>query len=166
MLSLSFRVQAYDEEIASKLVSMTQTEDAEIVNEDSPFKTKRLIVETYENIELMGAVDYVKDDGYYILQYKNEEDTQKAYEYYSLLESVEYVEVDAVIKSEAVSDYSYVSWGGEAMDVGSYSNYLNESIGKNNLKEIIINNLKPLDNLIGRVKNPGVPAGMLVFEWV
>lgn len=26
-----------------------------------------------------------------------------------------------------------------------------------NVKEIIINNLKPLDNLIGRVKNPGVP---------
>lgn len=132
-------IKAYDEYVSSKIISMTQAERDEEITEQNIDKTNRLVVKTQEKIDLMGAVDYVFDEGYYILQYRNVEDTEKAYDYYKSLEYVEGVEVDVIVKADTTaSSFSYYTWGAKYMGVGNYSDYLVQINDSNNMKEVVI----------------------------
>lgn len=64
------------------------------------FQTARLIVRTDSELDLLNSVDYsMYDNNTYIIQFDNEADTENAYNYYSALNSVEFVEPDTIAES-------------------------------------------------------------------
>ena len=65
------------------------------------FASKRLVVKSNKKIDLQGAIDCVS--GYrdlYILQYESIKATQNAYDYYSALDYIDYVEPDYIMKMQ------------------------------------------------------------------
>ncbi len=114
--SLSSMVQKY-----SYSVSSVNSGSAEL-------PANRLIVKTSDNSSLendCGAV--AKIEGYdclHIMQYSSESETESAYEYYSSLSSVEYVEKDFFFEGEEPAtevieektNNTYMSWGSETVN--------------------------------------------------
>ena len=99
----------------------------------SEFETMRLIVQSESDIDTLDAVSVIS--GYkdlWILQFESVYDTFEAYEYYSLLDCVEYVEPDNVITlSETVTQETtstartnYLSWGPEHIGFDRLNNYI------------------------------------------
>lgn len=77
-------------------------EDEEESKDVIDFSTCRLIVKSKQKIDYMGAVDCIS--GYkdlFILQYKTDLDTQKAYEYYQTLDYIDYVEPDSICSAQS-----------------------------------------------------------------
>ena len=102
----------------------------------SEFETMRLIVQSESDIDTLDAVSVIS--GYkdlWILQFESVYDTVEAYEYYSLLDCVEFVEPDNVItSSETVTQETtynaktnYLSWGPEHISFDSLNNYIIEN---------------------------------------
>ena len=99
----------------------------------SEFETMRLIVKSKSKINTLDAVSVIS--GYkdlWILQFESEYYTAEAFEYYSALECVEYVEPDSIItKDTVVETFSaerlengHLSWGAEAIGSDEVLDYL------------------------------------------
>ena len=114
------------------------------INEDIStltFETKRLIVKSEQGIDYHGAVDCVSGyDDLYILQYDSVVATKTAYEYYSALESVEYVEPDIIMTTqndiEVPDDFipEIIIPDGDA-SASEIMDWLSDKIGFNDIKE-------------------------------
>lgn len=142
-LFINFKVEALESEFenfSKDVVDLIRTYEQDEGDTDRPYHTKRLIVKTREEIDLKGAIDYVRGSSYYILQYETEADTENALFYYKSLSAIEYVEPDFIFETSSVDESSagYISWGAEAMGVGSYTDYLLSEVGEENLEEIIV----------------------------
>ncbi len=98
------------------------------------FETCRLIVKSEREIDTLNAASVVS--GYkdlWILQFETEYDAASAYEYYSSLACIEYVEPDTMVKMSAVNtapavlENGHLSWGSEAVSVDEVLDYLEET---------------------------------------
>lgn len=84
-------------------VSENETDDVSELN----FQTCRLIVQSDVNFNNYGAVEKVSGfENFYILQYRTETDTQKAYESFSNDPSILSVDIDAVISIDSLETTS------------------------------------------------------------
>ena len=99
----------------------------------SEFETMRLIVKSKSKIDTLDAVSVIS--GYkdlWVLQFESEYYTAEAFEYYSALECVEYVEPDNIITKDTVVDTfsteklenGHLSWGSEAIGSDEVLDYL------------------------------------------
>lgn len=71
--------------------------------EAEPLSTNRLIVKTSMEIDTMGAVAYVSGyDALHILQYESYEAFIEAYDYYSSLDGIEYVQEDGIVEESEI----------------------------------------------------------------
>ncbi len=98
------------------------------------FETCRLIVKSESEIDTLNAVSVIS--GYrdlWVLQFESEYDAAAAYEYYSSLACVEYVEPDARVKmsgakaAPTVLENGHLSWGSEAVGSDEVLDYLEET---------------------------------------
>lgn len=115
-----------------------------------PFESKRIILKSSKPIDDKGAIASASGyNDFYIYQYSSEQNAINAYDYFKTLDCVEWVEPDAIYTTCDIEegkalpqglqdDYSYSSWGADAMGIESYSNYLIDTVGKNNLNEVIV----------------------------
>lgn len=99
----------------------------------SEFETMRLIVKSKSQIDTLDAVSVIS--GYkdlWVLQFESEYYTTRAFEYYSALECVEYVEPDSIITMDTVVETfsaeklenGHLSWGSEAIGSDEILDYL------------------------------------------
>lgn len=97
----------------------------------------RIMVKTSDNLPLeedCGAVAKIEGyDGNHIMQYSSESSTSEAYEYYSSLENVEFVEFDFVFhipETELEPDVEYVEYdySKDYLSWGAYTTKVNEAI--------------------------------------
>lgn len=99
----------------------------------SEFETMRLIVKSKSKIDTLDAVSVIS--GYkdlWVLQFESEYYTAEAFEYYSSLECVEYVEPDSIITMDTAVqtssaekfENSHLSWGSEAIGSDEVLDYL------------------------------------------
>lgn len=118
-------------------------------NEDySEFETMRLIVKSKSKIDTLDAVSVIS--GYkdlWVLQFESEYYTAEAFEYYSALECVEYVEPDSIITMDTVVETfsakklenGHLSWGSEAIGSDEVLDYLETaSVDLNEVKVGVI----------------------------
>lgn len=119
------------------------------------FQTARLIVRTESELELLNSVDYsMYDNNTYIIQFENDVDAQTAYEYYSSLNSVEFVESDTIAESY---DYNPDNSDFSTYDV---NNVMSEKSAKNtNLikaKQYLLDNVTDFKDVYVAVIDSGV----------
>lgn len=102
----------------------------------SEFETMRLIVKSKSKIDTLDAVSVIS--GYkdlWVMQFESEYYTAEAFEYYSSLECVEYVEPDSIITMDTAVQISFaeklenghLSWGAEATGSDEVLDYLETS---------------------------------------
>ena len=132
--------------------SSVQTLSAETSNNVSCFQTRRLIVKSKSKIDTLNAVSVISGfKNLWILQFKSVSDTIYAYNYYSSLNYVEYVEPDGIVKtSESLSEEinhndntKHLSWG------PSHTNF-------DKLKDYIVDNNIELQTVTVAVLDTGV----------
>lgn len=110
-----------------------QSFSADSYGDDSEFETMRLIVKSKSKIDTLDAVSVIS--GYkdlWVLQFESEYYTAEAFEYYSSLECVEYVEPDSIITMDTAVQISsaeklengHLSWGSEAIGSVEVLDYL------------------------------------------
>lgn len=116
------------------LISMIQEYDY-----NSDF-SNRLVVETDKDLECESAIAVVRENNIYYLQYPNEEETKKAYEYYSSLSYVDAVAYDIKMKDNSLinNEFYFFSWGAEKIGADTYNEYLLSNIGEDKTNEIIV----------------------------
>lgn len=154
-LQLSDMISEFEEKEESSEIINSEAGSANSSYIDSlDFSTKRLIVKSDRRIDYKGAIDFVT--GYknlYFLQYKTCEDAKKAYDYYSKLEYVDFVEVDvlASVQADDVKDNNYLDNFENEFDdlIGDDDafhddpfTWVSEKIGFNELKEKIASKIK------------------------
>lgn len=130
-----------------------QTLSLETSNNISHFQTRRLIVKSKSQIDTLNAVSVISGfKDLWILQFKSVDDTIDAYNYYSSLNCIEYVEPDCIVKTsessseEITNDNSttkHLSWG------PSHTNF-------DKLKDYIIDNNIELQTVTVAVLDTGV----------
>lgn len=146
------------------------------------FATKRLVVKSPNKIDFQGAIDCVS--GYrdlYILQYDSIEATQNAYDYYSTLNCVDYVEPDYIMKMqiEDVVDDVKGSVGDVVDDVKDFiddedkdkiyeindkvSSWASDKIGFEDIKEDLAKKIKN-GHVQVAVLDSGVDTDHKIFE--
>lgn len=106
------------------------------------FETKRLIVKSDEAIDYQGAVDCVSGyEDLYILQYDSVASAVNAYDYYSSLDSVEYVEPDRIMTVqndiEAPDDFVPEIINPGDATASEIMDWLSEKIGFNDIKDTL-----------------------------
>lgn len=119
-------------------------------NEKYKFQTCRLILKSNDKIESNDSIDYEKlNKNTYIIQYKNEKDTKSAYDYYSNLDDIEYVEPDIIVETFE-NDYN---------NINPYET-INPSIAKvtkaGETKEYLLNNVKDFKDIKVAIVDSGV----------
>lgn len=105
---------------------------------ESEFKTRRLIVKSDSDIDTLNAISVVSGfRNLWVLQFETEEDTAIAYEYYCSLDTIEFVEADSVVTvsdtetvTTTTSQSDFLSWGPEHIGFDE----LNEIITENHIK--------------------------------
>ncbi|MCH5156799.1 MAG: S8 family serine peptidase [Clostridiales bacterium] len=112
-----------------------------------PYATKRIIVSSKADVDSCGAIASVEGQNLHIFQYATEKATKQACKYFDTLQGIDGYKVDSVFTVQDMDDvrvagvgdsYSYTSWGAEAMDVESYSQYLVNTVGTLNLPEVVV----------------------------
>ncbi|MDE6413893.1 MAG: leucine-rich repeat protein [Anaeroplasmataceae bacterium] len=141
--SCAFPIQTVAAALGYK-VNVTGSEEKNVTL-TREFSTKRLIVKYKGNLDSCGAIASAEGyDDLHIFQYKDEESTASAYEYFKKLSFIEYVECDEVVTVEQTDTEStdasisstYKSWGAEAMGVGNYTSHIKSTMST--LPEIIV----------------------------
>ncbi len=110
-----------DEEYAKCLEELSKDSDKislfSVVDTDDEFSLKRLIVKSDTLPDICGADTVIKYSGYYLMSFPSTEITEKAYEYYSNDDSIDYVEPDTKIQADVEistdtgTENAYTSWG-------------------------------------------------------
>ena len=110
-------------------VFFTAADESETENSES---TNRLIVKSTEKIDTLNAINSVS--GYndlYILQFENSEDCEAAFEYYSTLSCVKYVQEDGIVTETAIEE-TEATVNEAAIDISSQ--YQSDIFGYTNAK--------------------------------
>ena len=139
------------DEFSSNVVKLTEKDDESVFDENNtnPYKTKRLIVKCFEQLDGYGAIDVAEGyNGLHVYSYATVQDTINAYNHFNKLKQVEWCCPDGVSSAAEVEEglhalgygdsFSYKSWGAASIGAETYSKYLINTIGKNNLKEVIV----------------------------
>ena len=117
----------------------------ESINLYRPFASARLIVTSNNTLtDTFGAVAVVS--GYknlHILQYSTEQDAINAYENYLQDTTIISVEPDAIMRAEEVDTIAttndvHYTWGASSIGVDEYSEYLVDTVGTNNLDDVVV----------------------------
>ncbi len=101
--AVSEMINEYDETVTAEEPVFFTADDE--TNAEDVYDTNRLIVKSSRKIDTLNSINYVS--GYndlYILQFENDEDCDEAFEYYSSLECVEYVQEDGILKETAIEE--------------------------------------------------------------
>ncbi len=126
-------ITEYDVVKNSQETLSVQSFSADSEGNYSEFETMRLIVKSKSKINTLDAVSVIS--GYkdlWVLQFETEYYTAEAFEYYSALECVEYVEPDSIITMDTVVETfsaerlenGHLSWGSEAIGSVEVLDYL------------------------------------------
>lgn len=100
------------------------------------FETCRLILRSERKVDYMGASKVIEAfDGMVLLQYETAAQTKAAYDYYSSLDCVDFLECDKVVSVAAQTggEYpyepiaEYFSWGSEYTGFGELNDYIVEN---------------------------------------
>ena len=112
-----------------------QTYSVEAGEDLSEFETMRLIVKSDEEIDTLNAASVIS--GYrdlWILQFESANDAAEAFEYYSALDKVEYVEPDRIVTLDTfepsapeIHENGHLSWGPEAIGSDEVLKYLTDN---------------------------------------
>lgn len=112
-----------------------QTYSAEAGEDLSEFETMRLIVKSDEEIDTLNAASVIS--GYrdlWILQFESANDAAEAFEYYSALDKVEYVEPDRIVTLDTsepsapeIHENGHLSWGPKAIGSDEVLKYLTDN---------------------------------------
>ncbi|MDR3295092.1 MAG: S8 family serine peptidase [Clostridiales Family XIII bacterium] len=105
--------------------------DGESVTITRPYQTKRLVVKTSDNVETYGATGVIRGtaDGLTVLQYATEDEAKAAYEAYSKLGGIEFVDIDSVIYASDVGTAELspgTSWGRAYIRSDIFNAYLTQ----------------------------------------
>ncbi len=136
------------------------------------FATRRLIVESDNpNFDKRGAIAVANNENIYVLQYSSEGDASEAYNYYSGCLDIKSVATDGLcwvekdIETEQrlsplglTDEFSYQSWGVEAMGVPAYSQYIVDVLKANN------NDYTELSEVVVAVLDTGIDTDHPWFE--
>ncbi len=97
-----------------------------------PYQTKRLVVKSAEkDLPVFGAVQVI--DGFcdlHVLQYATEDEARDACRRYRIMDTVEYVAVDAVVsaaETEGAEASSHISWGTDYIGADIYNGWLTDN---------------------------------------
>ena len=144
-------VRAYDEVFAQEVLSMIRENKIEEIDNNNPYQTKTIIVKAKSSINTLNAIEVIRSSEYYILQFKTEQDTKNALNYYKNSLSVEYAEPDIAFSLDAFysndegenngsedASSEYQSWGASYMGVDKYNEYLKNDIGVENLNDVVV----------------------------
>lgn len=134
------------EKFATEVGSMIKISDETIglpgkntSDENSEFKTARLIVKCKNKINILNAVSVVSGfDDLWVLQFSSATDAENAYNYYLNQDEIEFVEVDKEINALLSSTNSYpyntvsenkdyLSWGPQHIGIDVLNNRLTEN---------------------------------------
>ena len=139
--------------------------DAEALENNE--KPQRLIVKSTKAIDTLDAIDSVNGYGdLYFLEYETEEDLYEAYDYYSTLSYVEFVQIDGVV-TEAVIDesdevFTEATVYGSTQYMSDYFGYTDakSNMGTNEVVVAVVDSGVQHDHerLIGRVDPTGFDA--------
>lgn len=124
------------------------------------YETCRLIVKSDEKIDTLNALSVIS--GYknlYILQFENPQDTAEAFEYYSSLRCVKYVQPDRPVTMQSTDDYTeeQKNHGSEMTRTAEVSEYL-ESLNSEEVTVGIIDSGVDYNNDVfaGRLVDKGI----------
>lgn len=115
--------------------SAIQTYSVEAGEDLSEFETMRLIVKSDEEIDTLNAASVIS--GYrdlWVLQFESANDAAEAFEYYSALDKVEYVEPDRIVTLDTsepsapeTHENGHLSWGSEVIGSDEVLKYLTDN---------------------------------------
>lgn len=115
--------------------SEIQTYSVEAGEDLSEFETMRLIVKSDEEIDTLNAASVIS--GYrdlWVLQFESANDAAEAFEYYSALDKVEYVEPDRIVTLDTsepsapeTHENGHLSWGSEVIGSDEVLKYLTDN---------------------------------------
>ncbi len=115
-----------NEEQACESFNLETEYDDDVITVTNPYQTKRLIVQTKNNVVIgntYNAIKVIHNRGYYILQFATEEQTKLAHKSLEKQKNIEYVCCDKVNKAFGLSDRS----GAEKMNSSGYKKYLSDN---------------------------------------
>lgn len=130
------------EEFAAEVAAMIEKYNyIRQTNSDcSDFETARLIVKSFGEINLNGAVSVVSGfDGLWVLQYATPDDAAKAFEEFKSDSKIEFVETDKAVKSSTASgneistaavSFKYISWGPTHIGIDALNKRLKYTYGE------------------------------------
>ncbi len=157
---------SYDEYISAKPSSYSQKDsknDYTDYEEKYEFQTSRLFVKSNYDIEFLNSVDYsmIYDDTY-LLQFKSPKDAEKAYDYYSSSNNVEYVEADSIYSSSGYiykgqPDEYFYNPDNSNFDTYDVNNAMNQVTDIADLKQYVLENAV---NLYDEVKVAVIDSGV------
>ena len=134
----------------------TITEQEDTVSISNDFQTCRLIVKSTQPVDTSNAVAVASGyNDWYILQYDTEQATRDAYERFCNSDTIQYVDIDMVVQCESTTDITedsinnaaltaisgrtdHYTWGADHMGVDSYIDYLTETVGTDNLTDMVV----------------------------
>lgn len=128
---VSTLINDYEESVASEEpVFFAAEDDSETIESQD---TNRLIVKSSDSIDTLNSIGYV--GGYndlHILQFADDADCDAAFEYYSSLDNVEYVQEDCVITESSVEESEATF---EEAAIGTASQYQSDFFGYSDAKD-------------------------------
>ena len=97
------------DDLAIAAVELSEAYDDNTVTNTEAFDNSRLIVQSQEEFNPMGAVELITGyDDYVVLQYDNPEEAENAYDYYKDNEIIDAVDPDVMMYADSCA---YNSWG-------------------------------------------------------
>ena len=149
------------ESFASEIGSMMQ--DSSKIKLKNDYELCRLIVKSDTSIDFLDATKVIEAfDGIRILEFPSLESTENAFNYYSSLESVEFVETDKLVNAIAATqlnvttaqDKDYLSWAPEYINIPPFIDLLESlSVKRNDVTVAVLDTGVQSDHqkLAGRV---------------
>lgn len=124
------------EEAENEFCLESEYKDGKIII-TNPYQTKRLIVQSKngKSISTNGAVKCITNGkGYYILQFKTQQQAKKAFEKLNKDKNIDYVHCDEVLQVSALSDRT----GAETIQSDRYKKYLKDNKKTDTVKVAVI----------------------------
>ncbi len=155
--------EEFADEVAGMILSADETEnlpgksEPDCDNECVDFETSRLIVKSKSKIDTLNAVSVISGyDDLWVLQFKNSHDASLAYDYYSSVAGVDYVEVDKTISTSdpIITEVT-------PMSIDEKTNYLSwgpKHIGIDKFNKTILENAVATENTVVAVIDTGVDS--------
>ncbi|MBQ8764053.1 MAG: leucine-rich repeat protein [Clostridia bacterium] len=126
-------IEAFAEKVTQMISNYDDLPQVEIYSERpemQEYETCRLIVKSEEKIDKLNAVSVIS--GYrnlWIMQFETPYDTAEAYDYYSKLDCVEYIQPDRPVTMQSTDDYTeeQKTWGSAMTRTAEAADFLKEA---------------------------------------